>query len=173
MNQGHAISRLKKHNRKLGWFTACFIILAYMQSAAFGQTMQTPQIGAFLPNVVDVAPSEPMPIDGLWKISTINKMIRIDRGRAYAIDGWNHLFILVIKPGMVTIQNLQGAGEGIYTGDDLPLAGPLKATLTGDRIIDVKVAGKLGEARYQLIPQQLDDQEAFNELIKTVRKAGR
>lgn len=167
------MSRLEKQNHKLGWFTALFMLLVSTQSKVFGQTMQAPQIGAFLPKVVDVAPSEPMPIDGLWKISTINKLIRIDRGRAYAIDGWTHLFVLVIKPGMVTIQNLQGAGEGIYTGDDLPLAGPLKATLTGDRILDVKVAGKLGEARYQLIPQQLDDQEAFNELIKAVRAAGR
>jgi len=142
-----------------------------MASPSWAQTQQIPQIGALLPSVVDVPPADPLAIDGLWKISANDKLIRIDRGRAYAIDGWVHLFVLKIQPGMVVLRHLEEAKEGTYTGEDLPLAGPLAATLTGDRILDVKVAGKLGEARYQLIPQQLDEQAAFDALIKRIRKA--
>lgn len=142
-------------------------------NSANAQTMQIPEIGALLPSVVDVAPGEVTVIDGLWRISTISKMIRIDRGRAYAIDGWNHLLILKIKPGMVVLKDITKTAEGDYAGVDLPLAGPLKAQLTGDRILDVHVDGALGKVRYQLIPQQLDDQEAFDAVIKSLRAAGR
>jgi len=140
-------------------------------SSSWAQTQQVPQIGAFLPSVVEVPPGDPLVIDGQWKISSNDKLIRIDRGRAYAIDGWVHLFVLKIQPGMVVLRHLKETKEGTFTGEDLPLAGPLEATLTGDRLLDVKVAGKLGEARYQLIPQQLDEQAAFDALIKRIRKA--
>jgi hypothetical protein len=139
--------------------------------AVAAQTQQIPQIGALLPSVVEVPPGEPLVIDGQWKISSIDKMIRIDRGRAYAIDGWVHLFVLKIQPGMVVLRHLKETEEGTFTGEDLPLAGQLTATLTGDRILDVKVAGKLGPARYQLVPQQLDEPEAFDALVKRIRKA--
>jgi len=133
------------------------------------QTMQVPEVGAFLPSIVDVKPGATLPIDGLWSISSLDKVVRIDRGRIYAIEGWNHLLVFKIKPGMVVIKQLKEETPGVYAGQDLPLQGPLKATLTGDRILDVNVAGAMGEVRYQMIPQQLDDQSAFNELIKEIR----
>jgi len=155
------------------WVLGPLLVLSTLgiASSSSAQTQQIPQIGAFLPSVVDVPPGDPLVIDGLWKISANDKLIRIDRGRAYAIDGWVHLFVLKIQPGMVVLRHLKEAKEGTYTGEDLPLAGPLQATLTGDRILDVKVAGKMGAVRYQLIPQQLDEQEAFDALIKRIRKA--
>jgi hypothetical protein len=139
--------------------------------AVAAQTQQIPQIGALLPSIVEVPAGDPLVIDGLWKISSIDKLIRIDRGRAYAIDGWVHLFVLKIQPGMVVLRHLKETGEGAFTGEDLPLAGALEAKLTGDRLLDVKVAGKLGPARYQLIPQQLDEADAFDTLVKRIRKA--
>ncbi len=150
------------------WVLGPLLLLSGLgiSSSSSAQTTQIPQIGAFLPSIVDVPPGDPLVIDGLWKISSNDKMIRIDRGRAYAIDGWVHMFVLKIQPGMVVLRNLKEVKEGTYTGEDLPLAGPLKATLTGDRILDVKV----GKARYQLIPQQIDEQDAFDALIKRIRK---
>ena len=41
------------------------------------------QIPAFLPNKEAVPAGEPMEIDGDWRVNTIDKVIRIDRGRAY------------------------------------------------------------------------------------------
>lgn len=137
------------------------------------QNIQIPEIGAFLPSVTEVKPGTPMAIDGLWSISSLDKIVRIDRGRIYAIEGWNHMLVLKIKPGMVVINPFIEKFPGIYEGDDLPMQGPLNAWLTGDRIIDVVVKGALGEVNYQLIPQQLDDPAAFNALIKEVRAEGR
>ena len=137
------------------------------------QTMQVPEVGAFLPSIVDVKPGKVTPVDGLWSISALDKVVRIDRGRIYAIEGWNHLLIFKIKPGMVVITPFKEEAPGVYAGQDLPLQGPLKAVLTGDRILDFTVAGGLGEVRYQMIPQQLDDPDAFNTLIREVRAAGR
>jgi hypothetical protein len=152
----------------------CAVLLLWPWSAQLhAQTMTVPEIGAFLPSVVDVKPSQVLPIDGLWSVSSLDKVVRIDRGRVYAIEGWMHLLLFKIKPGMVVIKGLKEESDGVYAGDDLPLQGPLKATLTGDRILDIKVAGALGEVRYQMIPQQLDDQDAFNKLIKGIRAEGR
>ena len=177
-----SVSGLQKLNHRrhyhqpfLRWILGITLLMSGLTVSvnSHAQTMQVPEVGAFLPSVVEVRPSEPMIIDGLWKISSINKMIRIDRGRAYAIDGWTHLFILKIKPGMVVIQNISKTDEGFYSGDDLPLSGPFKARLTGDRLLDVTVAGALGEVRYQLIPQQLDDEAAFTAAVKAMRALGR
>ena len=140
---------------------------------ARAQVQQIPQVKAFLPNITEVRPGEVTAIDGLWKISTINKLIRIDRGRAYAIDGWVHLFILKVQPAMVVIQDIVETEPGSFSGYDLPLLGAWAADVTGDRILDIVVAAKTGKVRYQLIPQQLDDEQAFFELVKAARRAGR
>ncbi|MGB3472442.1 MAG: hypothetical protein WBA51_16630 [Erythrobacter sp.] len=81
------------------------------------------QVPAFLPNKEAVAQTEPMEIDGDWRVNTINKVIRIERGRAYAVEGWTHAFILRVQPDMVTIRNIQQTGDDEYVGDDLPMMG--------------------------------------------------
>ena len=134
-------------------------------SNAPAQSVQMPEINAFLPKVVDVKPGEPSALDGLWTISSIDKNVRIDRGRIYAIDSWNHMLVLKVKPGMVVIKDVEEQDIGVYSGYDMPLTGEWRAELTGDRILDCRV----GKARYQMIPQQLDDPEAFNKLFKQVR----
>lgn len=148
------------------------LIINLYSGLAFAQNMQIPEIGAFLPSVTKVKPGEVTAVDGLWSISSLDKLVRIDRGRIYAIEGWNHLFILKIKPGMVIIKSFKEIEPGVYDGEDLPLQGPLVAQLTGDRILDVVVQGALGEVNYQLIPSQLDDPAAFNTLIKMLREQG-
>lgn len=110
-----------------------------------------PKVGAFLPNQYDVAKTEPLPIDGVWRVNTINKKIRIEQGRAYAIDPWRHLFVLQISPGMVVMQDFRRTGAGVYAAEDLPLLGPATLTLNREGHLDVAVQGKLGPVRYQLI----------------------
>jgi hypothetical protein len=52
-----------------------------MPVGASAQNMTMPEINAFLPNITEVRPSEPMAIDGLWKVSTIDK-----RGGSLLVD---------------------------------------------------------------------------------------
>ncbi|WP_202962375.1 hypothetical protein [Congregibacter litoralis] len=122
---------------------------------------EVPQIPAFLPMMTDVPATDAMPIDGEWMISSIRKRIRIDRGRAYVVDPWVHMFVLKVEPMMVVISELRRTGPGQYTGKDLPLVGQFNATITPDGLLDVNVAGMLGPVKYKLMPVSITDQQAF------------
>ncbi|MEM7327560.1 MAG: hypothetical protein AAF437_02400 [Pseudomonadota bacterium] len=111
-----------------------------------------PQFQAFLPNKAAVPATEEMPIDGIWTISTIGKKIQIDRGRAYAVDPWLHMFSLKVQPDMVVMRNITPNGEGAYVGDDLPLMGKATLVENGSGGLSVTIQGALGPASYQLIP---------------------
>jgi hypothetical protein len=108
-----------------------------------------PQIPAVLPDRYSVATTEALPIDGVWRVNTINKRIRIEQGRAYALDRWRHLLVLEVKPDMVVLQNFRRTGAGTYTADD-PV-GPVALTLASDGNLDVVVTTPLFPVRYRLI----------------------
>jgi hypothetical protein len=128
---------------------------------ASAQMGQVPQVPAFLPTVDQVAASQAMPLDGTWLVSTIRKKIRIEAGRAYAVDGWTHLFVLNIQPGMVVIRDVVPSGPGVYAAEDLPLMGKWTAKVQPDRSLAVTVAGALGPASYKLIPVQIDNPQWY------------
>ena len=132
-----------------------FLLLAVLMLSALQPAHA--QVPALLPMKDAVAPTQAMSLDGVWRINTINKRIRIEQGRAYAVDGWVHLFTFQIQPGMVVIQNIAPVSAGHYTGDDLPLMGKWEAKMQNDRSLAVEVAGSLGPASYQLIPVQIDN----------------
>ncbi len=119
---------------------------------ALAQAAGVPQMNAFLPNKAAVAAGERMDIDGVYTISTIGKSIRIDRGRAYAVDPWLHMLTLKVEPNMVVMRNIQMTGRGQYVGDDLPLMGKAKMTVSPEGAINVTVAGMVGPVNYALIP---------------------
>ncbi len=120
-------------------------------------TQPAQPIRAFLPMADSVPRTEATDIDGVWRVSTISKNIRIEGGRAYAVDGWLHLFTLQIEPNMVVIRNIQPDGMGGYTGEDLPLMGKWQAKPAADGALDVFVASALGPASYRLLPVELDN----------------
>jgi hypothetical protein len=140
--------------------TMCALLLSASITTARAQG-QIPQVPAFLPNETDVPMGQKLPIDGDWIINTIQKRIRIEGGRAYALDPWLHLLVLKIEPLMVVLENIHRTGPGRYSGQDLPLMGPLTATLGPDGSLSVSVAGAMGPARYSLIPVRLDDPQSF------------
>ena len=111
---------------------------------------------AALPDHSEVAPGQATAIDGEWKISTIGKRIRIERGRAWAVDGWVHFFSSEIRPGMVVIRDLRRSAAGRFRGKDLPLSGDFRGRIEGD-FIDVSV----GAVRYRLLPVKLADRRWF------------
>jgi hypothetical protein len=139
------------------YYAVIFSFLLSTYSSAFaGGIPNIPQIPAFLPTVDSVAATKPMPLDGTWLITSIGKKIRIESGRAYAVDGWLHLFTLKIQPGMVVIKNISPTSAGQYTGEDLPLLGKWDAKAQANRNLAVTVAGTLGPVNYTLVPVQLD-----------------
>ena len=132
------------------WMLACQAAAQDM-TQALADAAGVPQIPAFLPDRYGVARSEALPIDGLWLISSIRKKIRIEQGRAFAVDPWLHMFVLEVQPDMVVLQNFRRTAAGKYAADDLPLAGPAEMTVNAKGNLDVVVQGLLGPARYGLI----------------------
>ena len=114
-----------------------------------------PQIPAFLPDKYSVPETEPLPIDGVWMISTIGKRIRIESGRAFAIDPWLHLFVLKVQPDMVVMQNFRRTGTaGQFTADDLPLQGVATFQLQPNGNLKASVQSMFGPVPYELIRKE-------------------
>jgi len=126
---------------------------------------QIPEIPAFLPMASAVPKTEASPIDGTWTVTSIGKRIRIEGGRAYAVDPWLHMFVLKIQPGMVVIRNIRTTDGRTYSGEDLPLMGAFNGTLNAQGSIDVMVAGALGPARYTLSPVELDNRSWYQQVM--------
>ncbi|MEM8634868.1 MAG: hypothetical protein AAGF33_07820 [Pseudomonadota bacterium] len=151
------------NNKKLGASIASLAALAVTGCAgteaiaagamgdAFAAAAGIPQMEAFLPYETQVPPTEPLAIDGDYKISTLGKTIRIDRGRAYAIDPWTHALTLKIRPNMVVQKDIRKTGPNTYTGEDLPLLGTATMTALPDGRISVSVAS-IPKYDYVLIP---------------------
>lgn len=130
-----------------------YAIAAASMMAGTALTLVDPvqaQVPAFLPNKDDVPQSEAMEIDGDWRVNTIGKVIRIERGRAYAVEGWTHALVLKVQPDMVTIRNIRKVTEAKFTGDDLPLMGRVTMRLVGPDRIEASVPGLFGPLRYTL-----------------------
>ncbi len=106
---------------------------------------------ALLPNESEIGASARLPIDGLYMVSGINKRVRMEGGRAVVVDGWKHLFIWDVEPGMVVIRDIKHSGDGVFTGRDLPLQGDWRATFDKHKFsLAVVVNGSLGETKYTM-----------------------
>ncbi len=106
-----------------------------------------------LPTANEVQPGKRMKIDGEYRISTLNKRVLIERGRAIVLEGWKHMFFWDVKPGMVVIRDIKHRGDGRFTGHDLPLDGPWRAQYNrATGALSVVVKGPTGDYRYKLIP---------------------
>lgn len=143
------------------------VLLFFTIGTLQAQIPQAPQIPAFLPRADQVPVTQSMPLDGTWIINTIGKKIRIEGGRAFAIDGWLHLFVLDIQPGMVVIKNIIPTGPGQYSAEDLPLMGKWTADVQADRSIKVTVAGAIGPVSYKLTPTQIDNQQWYDQEMQS------
>lgn len=139
-----------------------FFMMSHSAASNANAIPEIPQIPAFLPNAASVPQTKQYPIDGEWMINDIGKRIRIERGRAYAVDPWVHLFVLKIQPLMVVSKDWRRVGKGQYTGEDLPLMGKFNATLTPDGNMNVSIAGALGPVNLTFSPVRMDNQSKFD-----------
>ncbi len=110
------------------------------------------QMAAMLPTADSVEPAAATDADGTYVVSTINKRITIDRGRAYVVDPWTHALIFRVKRGMVTLQNFRQTGPDEFEADDLPMMGKVKFFRQPNGTLQGVVQGAFGEAKYALVP---------------------
>lgn len=133
-------------------FKTLFLAGALATTSALIAAPAHAQVPAFLPAVEDVAPAAATDADGTYVVSTINKRITIENGRAYVVDGWTHAFILAVQPGMVTLQNFRQTGPNTYEADDLPMMGKVVFNRQPNGTLQGVVQGALGTAKYALVP---------------------
>ena len=145
------------HTRPAAWGILLALMVLSAPLHAQQGLPQIPQIPAFLPMAHTVPAGEASPIDGEWMITSIGKRIRIQRGRAFAVDSWLHLFVLKVQPMMVVIKDIRRTGRDEYAGQDLPLMGPWTARQQQDGNLAVSVQGALGPVNYTLMPVSLDN----------------
>ncbi len=149
---------MKMHQKKTNSFAPVVVVFGLVAlgyaATSNAQNAGIPQVPAFLPDQYSVAPTEALPIDGVWLVSSIRKKIRIDQGRAYAVDPWLHMFVLKVEPGMVVLQNFRRTGPGHYSADDLPLMGPAEFALNAQGNLSATVKGIFGPIKYELVRVQ-------------------
>lgn len=155
----YTFSTVQAYFRILAVTSAILVFLSIAESHA-NQTNNA-EIPAFLPLASDVPISKKLPIDGEWMINNIRKRIRIEGGRAYAVDPWLHLFILKIQPQMVVSKDWQRISPGQYSGQDLPLVGPFTASVLSNGNMNIQIQGMFGVVNLTLSPISLDNQLKF------------
>ncbi|WP_031434999.1 hypothetical protein [Methylomarinum vadi] len=114
---------------------------------------------ALLPMVDSVPASQATDIDGVWRLSVNGAKVRIQGGRAYAVDGWQHLTFW-IYPNMVVTKDIKPDGAGGYSGYDLVLLGNWQARPAADGALDVHVASAI-PVSLRLLPVELDNPDGF------------
>jgi hypothetical protein len=110
------------------------------------------QMAAMLPTADSVEPAAATDADGTYMVSTLNKRITIDRGRAYVVDPWTHALIFRVERGMVTLQNFRQTGPDQFEADDLPMMGKVVFNRQPNGTLQGVVQGAFGEAKYALVP---------------------
>lgn len=133
------------------WLLPALCIL----SSTSVKALETP-----LPMVDSVPATAPLPIDGVWRVSTLGKRVRIQQGRSFVVDPWRHLFVMQIQPNMVVVRDLHDAGGGAFGGYDLMALGAWRAVKNASGNLDVVVSG-ITPTRFQLIAVELDDPQGF------------
>lgn len=138
-------------------------MLLFMSSTLWAAgTMEIPKLKAFLPMSYNVPPTEAMPLDGFYMIAGMDKRIRIEKGRSYAVDSWMYLMLLEIRPNMVLTKDIAPKAPGKYIGYNL--------TFSKEESFEVTAAGsvesKVGGHTFTLIPLQLDNQAWFDQEMK-------
>jgi hypothetical protein len=120
----------------------------FFNSQATANTYEVPKFKAFLPMSYNVPPTEAMPLDGVYMIAGMDKRIRIEKGRSYAVDSWMVMMVLEVRPNMVLTKDISPIAPGKYTGYNF--------TFRKEEIFEVTPAGnvesRVGGTRFTLIP---------------------
>ena len=161
-------------SRRIVLTVSALLLISFVATSPIIPSVASAQMSALLPALAQVPAKNAMALDGIWLVNTINKKIRIEGGRAYAVDSWVHLFTLKVEPDMVVIKDINAMAPGKYTGWDLPLIGNWVASIDTDRSLAVNVSGLAGPSthQYKLIPVQLDNPEWYGKEMQMMGVAG-
>ncbi|MFL0357142.1 caspase domain-containing protein [Erythrobacter sp. GH1-10] len=109
----------------------------------------------------DVPRSDPLAIDGIWTITSIDKRIRIEGGRAFAVDGWNHLGVLRVEPDQVVLTDLRSGDDGAFVGFDQVLQAKMTLKIRSDGNLDYRASTFPFPTKLVFNQIGVDDPDAF------------
>ena len=122
-------------------------------------TYEVPKFKAFLPMSYEVPPTEAMPLDGVYMIAGMDKRIRIEKGRSFAVDSWMVMMVLEVRPNMVITKDIVPAAPGKYTGYNLTFRKEETFAVTAAGNVESNVGG----TRFTLFPLSLDNPAWFDQ----------
>ena len=122
-------------------------------------------IRATLPVYTSVAPADPLPIDGIYRLVENGKKYRLERGRSWILE---QLFIGPIRydPGQVTSRDLIQTAANEYQGQDLASIGPITITAYSDKLV-LDIVSALGRVQYTMQQVELDDPAWYAAQLET------
>ncbi|MCB9383801.1 MAG: hypothetical protein H6509_04235 [Bryobacterales bacterium] len=129
-------------------------------SAAEGE----PRKRSGLPYAADVPAGQSLGLDGVWRYSHMNKTVRFQGQRYFAIDPWVHALVVPVQQDMVIGNEIRKTGPGRFQGYDLPTNARATYELQPSGHLKVKVKALFARP-FELIPVTLDDPGAYNRLM--------
>lgn len=126
------------------------------------------QVPADLRTYEQVQPSEPLPIDGVWRLQELNRQVLIENGHVIALEEWVHMFFWNVERGMVTSTDLRQTGPSSFTAYDALLKRSMEWTLREDGSILASGGPGLFDPKFSLSPIELAYPAAFEEARQAV-----
>jgi hypothetical protein len=115
-----------------------------------------------LPTVQDVAPGEPLPIDGVWTETTLKARLQIGAGRIWAVDPYVSGGVWNVSPGQVEITSVKRTGPRTFVGWNVAYKGPYYLHLLDENRIAVMLRTPLaGDYTAIMTKSSVDDPQAF------------
>ncbi|MEO9635461.1 MAG: RICIN domain-containing protein [Parasphingorhabdus sp.] len=151
----------KKSGRGFGFCLGLFLLLALLIGQAGPAMAQDGRPLADLVQIDEVDPEQPLPIDGIWRLRELNKQVAIENGHVFALEGWMHLFVWVVEPGMVTSTKLRQTDRQKLTAYDALLKRQMEWTVREDGTIFASGGEGLLAPKFSLEPVELSYPEAF------------
>jgi len=111
--------------------------------------------------LADVAPGEPLPIDGEWREKTANARFQIGAGRIWALDSFVSGGLWTVRPGQVEILNLKRTGPRTYAGWHPGYKGAYYMSLVSEDRIAILLKAPLGDYTSVLEKIAIDDPQAL------------
>ncbi len=144
--------------RHLLWAILAAIGIAIAAPAAQAQDNRP---RAALSDYTQVAPGDPLPIDGVWRLRELGKQVIIENGVVIAMEEWTHLFIWVVEPGMVTSSRLRQTDRQKLVAYDELLQREMEWTLREDGTLFASGGEGLLDPKFSLAPVELSYPGAF------------
>ncbi len=113
-----------------------------------------------LPDSTAIAPTTPLPIDGIWRDKQAARRFRIEAGRMWLLDTWV-VGPVRIDPGQVVVTELHQTAPHQFAGVDIGAGSGSWSAVAAGQELSVISWTALAPVRSTLVAVQLDDRQWF------------